>query len=132
MSDIQQFIVKANCVVLGVDMKNMKKYVLSTDKENIIFPQVTLDKESIKTINATIVDYLHKNVNYVSDIELLPQLINLHSNYIDNPETTDLNAVYGFVVDYNPDIKEWYWIEFDELQPVKYSNVIFEVMQKLY
>lgn len=132
MSDIQQFIVKANCVVLGVDMKNMKKYVLSTDKENIIFPQVTLDKESIKTVNATIVDYLHKNVNYVSDIELLPQLINLHSNYIDNPETTDLNAVYGFVVDYNPDIKEWYWIEFDELQPVKYSNVIFEVMQKLY
>lgn len=132
MSDIHKFIVKANCVVLGVDIKNSKKYVLSTKIDDIIFPYVILDQESIKSINGTLVEYLHNNITYVSDIELLPQLINLHSNYIDNESMTDLNSIYGFVIDYNPNIKDWYWVEFNELEPVKYSNIIFEVIQKLY
>jgi hypothetical protein len=128
----QCFNVNAHCVVLGTDIRNNKKYIVSTASEEIIFPNKPLDKTSVLSLNSTLVNFLHDKIKYVSDIELLPQLINLHSKDIDSSDENTLNVIYGFVIDYQPNLQDWHWVEFQDLQPVKYSNIIFEVIQKLY
>lgn len=132
MSEINALNVKAHCVVLGTDLKHNKKYVLSTIQDDITFPFVELNHESISSLNTTLIDFLHKKIGYVSEIELIPQIINLHSPHISTSNANDLNVIYGFVIDYQPNLQDWFWVEFQDLQPVQYSNIIFEVIQKLY
>lgn len=125
------FRLNAHCVVLGTDMVRQKKYVASTSADDLIFPVLQLNQDNIKSINLSLINFLHSKLPYVTDIELIPQLININSEYIVS-QPDDLNIIYGFLVDHKQQLNELHWIEFDDFKPIQYSNIIFEVIQKLY
>jgi hypothetical protein len=127
-SDI--FKVSLNCVVLTTNISLNKKYVLSLDESNIVLPKLYLTKENLSNnLNNTVVQFLKQYI-FVSDIELLPQLICLHSNNIPN-ETEEINAIYGFLVNKTNSLNKCFWIEFDYLQPNTYTELLIEVIQAL-
>jgi hypothetical protein len=131
MSSEQFFKVNINAVVFATDIPNNKKYILSTKDTDLEFPHLILDIDKLSSLNSVLVNYLKQYV-FVSDLELLPQIINLHSSDIKNEDQTPtLNVIYGFIVNYTNSINNCYWIEFDYLKPIQYSNLIFEVIQKL-
>lgn len=125
------FRININAVIFSTDIPNNKKYVLSTNDKDIQFPVLTLDKTNISSINTNLINYL-KNYVFVSDLELLPQIISTHSELISvNDDIPTLNMIYGFVINHTGSLNNSYWIEFDYLNTVPYSSIIFEVIQKL-
>jgi hypothetical protein len=127
---MNSFNINCYCVVLSTDIPNNKKYILSLDKDNIVLPKIPATLEVIKNTNQTLMDYLKDLKIADNDLSLIPQIISLHSSYIEG-EDNDINTVYGFLVDYHTDIKDSYWISFEYTEPNKYSNLIFDVIQKL-
>lgn len=129
MSD--KFTVKINCVVLTTNIALNKKYVLSIDSNKMVLPSLVLSYDNLTDNNLqdSIVQFLKQYV-FVSDIELFPQLINLHSNHITTDNQT-LNTVYGFLINQTNSLNNAYWIEFDYLQPVELTPLLVEVIQKL-
>lgn len=123
------FDVKINCVVFSTNINMNKRYVLSMDTENIVFPSFDLTLEHLENTEYTIIQFL-KNLVLVNDLELLPQLININSKSLSS-NTTELNIVYGFIVSHTHNINNAHWIEFELLKEQKYSPLLFEVMQKL-
>jgi hypothetical protein len=124
------FSINCYCVVLSTDISNNKKYILSIEPDKITLPSIPVTKDMIENTNQSLISYL-KDLNVSEDdLSLMPQIICLHSGHIPSDENT-INTVYGFLVDYNPDIKNAYWISFEYTQPNEYSNLIFEVIQKL-
>ena len=68
----------------------------------------------------------------MSDYDLMPQIISINSKHIEKTSENTLNIVYGFIVPYSKNLSDQaHWIKFDYLEPTKYSNLIFEVVQKL-
>lgn len=127
MSDL--FRINLNCVILGTDIPANKKYVLSTDNKEILFPRLQLTIDKLSNLEENIISFV-KNHIFVSDIYLLPQLINFHSQYFKSGDNV-LDVVYGFVVEYTPNIDKSFWIEFDFLKPIPQSELLYEVIQKL-
>jgi hypothetical protein len=129
MSD--KFEVKINCVVLTTNISLGKKYVLSLDKDKLTIPSFNVinDHLSDNKLNDKIILSLKEYV-FVSDLELLPQIISLHSNHIVS-DTQTLNTIYGFLINYTTSLNNCYWIEFDYSQPVEYMPLLIEVIQKL-
>ena len=128
---VDTFEVKFNCVVLTTNMPLNKKYVLSLDKEKIITPSFSLSKLNLSDtkLDSQIIEFLKQYV-FVSDIELFPQLISLHSSYIGG-EDTILNTIYGFLINYTTSLNNCYWVEFDYLQQLECMPLLIEVIQKL-
>lgn len=124
------FAIKLNLVVLATDLPTNKKYILSLSPDEIILPVLHPSKTDVLNINNYVVDYLQSLKVSSHNIVLVPQIVCLDSKYIDS-DTTTLNPVFGFVVDYNIDIVNSYWNEFDYAIPNKYSNLIVEVVQKI-
>lgn len=127
---INNFRINCCCVVLSTDIANNKKYILSIDPEKIVLPSIPVTKDVIENTNKSLITLLKNFKVAEDDISLIPQIITLHSPYISSDKDT-INTVYGFLVDYNPDIKNSYWISFEYTQPNEYSNLIFEIIQKL-
>lgn len=125
------FAVQLNCVVLTTNIPLNKKYVLSLDKDNIVIPALSLTKEYLSNdkLDNHIIEFLKQYI-FVSDLELFPQLISLHSPYINN-SNNHLNTIYGFLVNYTNSLNNCYWVEFDYLQPVDYMPLLIEVIQRL-
>jgi len=128
----QKFSIKIHCVVIGTDLRNNKQYLLSLDEKETVFPSFFLDNTNKSNIEESVVDFLKQYVG-VSELELMPQLISL--NYTDlssnNKKKNQINTVYSSLVNQNSSINNAYWVEFDFLNPNKYINLIFEVIQKL-
>lgn len=124
------FEVKINLVVLSTDLPTNKKYILSLSPDEIILPTLSPSKKDTININKYVIDYLQSLKVSSHNIILVPQIISLDSKYIDSNMET-LNPVFGFVVDYFPNIIDSYWNEFDYTIPNKYSNLIVEVVQKI-
>lgn len=124
-----KFAVVPHLVVLCTDLKHHKKYILSTNNNKIKLPSIAIDNTNLITINQTIKAYLIE-LNLEDNPNLTPQLITLNSEYI-IADMDQINPVFGFLVDYNINIKDCYWVEFDYAIPNPYSNLIFEVVQKL-
>lgn len=127
MSD--SFIVNINCIVFSVDIANNKRYVLSTNDKDIIFPKITLTKNMLGDIDETLVSFLKEHV-CVNQLELMPQLITLHNDLIET-EDNNMNAVYGFIIEHTISTNNCYWIEFNFVEPTKYSEILFETIQQL-
>ena len=111
-------------------MPTNKKYILSLSPDEIILPTLSPSKKDTININKYVIDYLQSLKVSSHNIILVPQIISLDSKYIDSNMET-LNPVFGFVVDYFPNIVDSYWNEFDYTIPNKYSNLIVEVVQKI-
>ncbi len=124
------FEVKINLVVLSTDLPTNKKYILSLSPDEIILSILSPSKKDTININKYVIDYLQSLKVSSHNIILVPQIISLDSKYIDSNMET-LNPVFGFVVDYFPNIVDSYWNEFDYTIPNKYSNLIVEVVQKI-
>jgi hypothetical protein len=126
------FKVNIHCVVFSTDIAHNKKYILSTNDEKIEFPVLLLNKDNSLSINENLISFL-KNHIYVNDLELIPQIINVNSEFIKNTDldTPTLNMIYGFIVSHSNSLNNTHWVEFDFLKPNEYSNIIFEVIQKL-
>jgi len=124
------FYLKINCVVLSTDQQLSKRYILSTDNNTIILPSFYLNKSMLVNLNENIIAFL-KTYIFLSDFELLPQLVNLHSTDIENNDESTLNIIYGLVVQNTQSLNNCYWLEFNYFKPNKYINLITEVIQKL-
>ena len=127
---MNNFNITCYCIVLSTDIPNNKKYILSLDKDDIVLPKIPLTPEVIKNINQTLMNYLKELQVADNDFALIPQIISLHSPHIE-AEEYEINTIYGFLVDYHINIKNAYWISFEYTEPNKYSNLIFDVVQKL-
>lgn len=128
-SNPESFFIKLYLVILSTNISHNKKYILSTNKDNIELPYVYLESQHLDNLEKNIITKAQEFV-FTNELELLPQLINLHSSFIDLVKG-ELNVVYGFVINKIDNINNSYWIEFDYFTPNKYSNLIFETIQKL-
>jgi len=126
-----KFSVCCHCVMIGTDIKNIKQYILSTKPDQIDIPKFYINHENLKDLDTNIVTYMQTLVA-ISDIELTPQLIALHSSHIETKEN-ELNTVYGFVSNYTDSIDhdKVHWIEFKYNEYTPYSYLIAEVTRKL-
>lgn len=131
MLDDPTFKVRIYCVVLSTDIPNNKQYILSSSKDSIEIPYFNLESSMLDNLEFDIISKM-KELIFVSDIELLPQLISLNSSQLEIIENS-LNTVYGFLVKYTTNINsdKVYWQEFNYLTPNKYSNLIMQVIQNL-
>jgi hypothetical protein len=123
------FHIKLNCIVFGVDIALNKKCILSLEEENIVFPNFKINSDNINDIEKTIITNLKEYV-FVSDLELIPQLINIHSKNL-SKDTNTVEVVYGFIINHTLNINNCYWIDFNPIKENPLSPVLFEVMQKL-
>ena len=130
--DNSKFDINIHCVVFGTDIPNNKTYILSTQKEDISFPSFVLTMDNITDLDNYLIKFL-KNYIFVNDLELIPQLITLNSIDIVNSETdiNTLNTIYGFIVNHTHSINNCYWLNFEYKEPMKYGNLLLEVIQKL-
>lgn len=127
---MSQYSVNLNLVILAIDKVRGRQYILSKHPHNIVLPSLELDN-SIR--DQEIEQYLVKHVQnlvFTNELELIPQLITLHSKHIEIQDGI-INTVYGFVLDYTDQINESFWIEFNYTNPNKYSLLIFETIQRL-
>lgn len=123
------FNIRIYCMILTTDIPNRKQYVLSVSNEEIIPPNFLLESQQKHNIEMSVVSYLKQYI-YLSDIELLPQLICLNSKTIESDENT-INCIYGFLVNHTNNINNSYWIKFDHETNNQFSPAIFETIQRL-
>lgn len=126
---MEEFKVKIYLVVLSTDKKNNKQYILSKDEKDVSLPFIYLDKNILEKLDDNVVKSVQELV-FSNELELMPQLISLHNKFIEETPG-EINCVYGFVIDKIDNINSSYWIAFDYFNPNKYSNLIFETIQKL-
>jgi hypothetical protein len=129
MTKKQNFNIQLHTVVIGANLENRKQYVLSLDSKDIVIPSMFLDHITKIDINKTITDFIN---NYIvaDPLVLLPQLIKLHDSSLSKSKNT-ISPVYGSIVTYRNDLKQGHWVEFNFVDPTKYSQVIFETIQNL-
>lgn len=125
----KKFIVKIYLVILATDISNNKQYILSKKSDEIELPNIILSEALLDNLEKNIVTEAQTLV-FANELELLPQLISLHNKYIDK-HNNEINCVYGFVLKKTDNINNSYWIEFSYNEPNKYSDLIFETIQKL-
>jgi hypothetical protein len=119
-----------NCVVLSTDIPDNKQFVLSTSENSIEFPNFACNNDFLNSPEIYLANFLKEYI-FVNDAELLPQLVSIDTKYIsDNNDRVDM--IYGFVTTKTNSIsKNANWFEFSYQQPNPYSNILFEVTQKL-
>jgi hypothetical protein len=129
---MSSFHVNLHFVILTTEVEKNSQYILSTDSSEVILPNTELKSEWVDNLELSIIDYLKENYIFVSDYDLMPQIVSVNSKHIEKSYENGLNIVYGFIVPYSKNLSdEAHWIKFDYLNPIKYSNLIFEVVQKL-
>jgi len=124
-----KYLVRLHLVILAVDKKVGKRYILSLNESEIVFPNVLLDNSNVLDLHSSLINYA-QNFVFANQIELIPQLINLHCTNMDILPN-ELNTIYGFVIDKTEQINNSYWIEFSYTDPQKNSLAIFETIQAL-
>jgi hypothetical protein len=116
--------------VLSTDIPNNKQFVLSTSEDSIEFPNFVCNSDFLNNPEIYLANFLKKYI-FVNDTELLSQLVSIDTKYIsDNNDR--VNIIYGFITTKTNSInKNVNWFEFSYQQPNQYSNILFEVTQKL-
>jgi len=118
--------VNIKCIALSSQMELNKKYVLTKTENEWDPPTLALNNEWFPNIEKNLIDKM-KNLIFVNDLELLPQVVSVKQN--DDQQSIDI--IYGFIIGYTESLNECFWLEFDFLQEKPYSQIIFEVIQKL-
>jgi hypothetical protein len=112
------FDINIHVVIFTIDIKNNKKYVLSTNKDNINLPQMKVDQQTKKNIDRSICEFIRQKYLFLSDYEILPQFVSFHSETLS--QTADsIDMVYGSIVpsDCQKNDKDCYWVEFNIADP---------------
>ena len=119
------FNVKINCIIFSTNINLNERYILSLDSTKLVFPSFDLSQSHLDNIEYEIIQFL-KNLVFVNDLELLPQLININSKVL-SEENNTLN-----IINHTKNINNSYWLAFDILKEQTYSQLIFETIQKLH
>jgi len=123
------FSIRCYLIILSISHDNLKQYILLN--KNMDIPNFLLESNNISGLEK----YIHNqatNIVFSDPIELIPQLISFNSSNIKNNNETELNLIYGFIMDHTDKIHDSVlWDEFHYASPHKYSDIIFEVSQKL-
>lgn len=129
---MSKFSINIHCIVFGVNETLNKRCILSTDKEEILFPFFKLDSNHKSNINNATISFL-KEFTFVNELALIPQIINLNSNILNENKDDTIDMVFGFIIDYNSSIdnSKVFWIDFDPMIEHKFSPIIFETIQRL-
>jgi hypothetical protein len=125
--------VNAHLIIISVDMKENKTYVLSKDKEKITFPSYEINQENKNTFDSFMIDMLIQNV-YVENfmINTQPQFITANFDPDNDDQKQDMNMGFGFLTDYTDQIdKDNFWVEFNYMNPQDYNNVLYQTIQRL-
>jgi hypothetical protein len=129
---MNNFHIKLNFVILTTDAESSSQHILSADSSIILLPSIDLQPEWVDSLDSNIINYLKNEYIFVSEYDLLPQIISVSSKHIEKENDNTLNMVYGFVVPYSKNLSDQaHWIRFDYSNPVQYTGLIFEVIQKL-
>lgn len=121
-----------NLVILSTDIPNNKKYVLSTNKEELYLPGFALNETNSIDIENAILEYL-KDTLVVSPLELRPSLLSINAKSLpmEIKKANEINMVYGSIIPLTQNLHGVYWQEFDFFLPHTYSNLLFEVVHSL-
>lgn len=128
-----------NLFVVSVDMNTEKKYILSTESNNIRPINIVLNKENKYKIKSYLANFI-RDIIPMNIMGILPQIITLHSDILiasykkaEMPiDENGVYVVYGCLVDHLKPIKEnYHWLEFAFEIPNDFSPNIFEVCQYL-
>lgn len=123
------FNIKIHCVIFSTNINFNKRYILSLDENNIVFPSFDLTTDHLDNLDKKIIEFV-KSFVFVSDLELLPQIITLHHDAV-STGTNVVDVIYGFIINHTESTNNAHWLEFELLQEQKLSPVLFEVIQKL-
>lgn len=109
--------VNIHVIVFTTDIANKKKYVLSTDKDNIQFPCIEVNNANKTDINSAICEFIRQNYLFLSNTEILPQFVCLHSTNLSKDKQDSLDVVYGSIVplECQKNDQDCFWLEFDIL-----------------
>lgn len=127
---MNNFNINLNCVVFSTNITLNQRFILSLDQNQIVLPSMSLNDSHLENIDESLIAFLKQYI-FVNDLELMPQLINIHSNAIVSNDTKTLNTIYGFIVQHTNSLNNAFWVEFDLLKEQPYSLLLFEVIQKL-
>lgn len=124
--------ISVNIIVFTTDIPNNKKFVLSIDAKEIVFPKFSVTKENRNDIDKQICDLIRNNYMYLSDMEILPQFITLNSENLCNEDST-LEVVYGCIVPLTSHINhdKCRWSEFDLSNQDPNSFLLLNVIRNL-
>lgn len=122
--------INIHCVVLSTDIPNNKQFVLSLSNNAIEFPSFACNNDFLNNPEEYLIQHLKQYI-FVNDIELWSQIINIDHKYISSSDDT-VNIIYGFITTKTSSIGNGAcWFEFSYQEPNPYSNILFEVTQKL-
>lgn len=128
------FDINIHIVVFTTDIKNNKKYVLSTNKDNIVLPQMEVDQQKKENIDQYICEFVRQKYLFLSDYEILPQFVSFHSKTLCQKENS-IDMVYGSIVpfDCQKNDEDCYWVEFNIVDPEKSeeSHLMIDVIRSL-
>ncbi len=127
-----KFCVACYCILIGTDIQNIKQYILSTNKDTIEPPYFYISKNDLSiNIENRVVEYM-QDLIAISEIELSPQLITLHTNLIPTIKN-QINTVYAFVCNITENINadKVHWVPFNYQEYNTYSHLIAEITRKL-
>lgn len=123
----------AHLVIFTTNIDENKQYVLSSNKNKIELPCLSIDQETKKDIDESIGEFIRRDVLFLQNEELFIQLISLNEEAISNdPET--ISSVYGFIVPSKTqvNIEKYHWLEFDLLdENNKYNLIFIDVIRSL-
>lgn len=123
------FSIKCYLIILSIESSDLKHYILLNNDNSL--PSFYVNRDIINNLEKY-ANEAAANLVFADSIELMPQLINFNSPNISNKDDNELNIVYGFIIDYTKNIHDnVIWQEFSYAKPDKYSDIIFEVSQKL-
>jgi hypothetical protein len=105
-------------------------FVLSTNKDKIIFPKILVDDSVLINPQTVFNNLLKSYLPSIDEVQFFAQFIKLHHNQIDN-DTNTINSIYGFLVDYSSNIKDSFWIQFNIGDKIPYHDLLLEVIQQL-
>lgn len=125
--------VNAHLIIISVDMIENKTYVLSKNKEKVIFPSYEINEENKNRFDSFMLDMLIQNV-YVENfmINTQPQFITANFEPDNDDQKQDMNMGFGFLTDHTDQIdKDNFWVEFNYMNPQDYNNVLYQTIQRL-
>jgi len=121
-----------NLVVFSTQSKNTK-CVLSTSEDYIKLPRLAVNDDNKNDIEYHIGNYLRENYIMVTDLDLMPQFIQFHSNFIP-PKEKNIEMIYCSVVDATVQKSEkCWWKSFDCLldENKEQSALLMECIRRL-
>lgn len=118
------------CVIISMNTKNNSVYILSNEKENLVFPKIAVDSSVLSNSQEAFDNLLKEYLPQANEVEFFPQFIKLHSDIIDST-LNNINSVYGFIISHTQKMNNCFWIPFNIGNNTKYHDLLLEVIQKL-